>query len=177
MKAVRKITAIFDRTNNLLAVLAGVLVVFIMLGTAADVLARYLLGTSILWMFEIVEYSLLFITFLAAAWLLREEGHVKMDLVLNRLKPGASTLLNIITSILSALICLVITWYGVEISWSNFQKGIVLGTILEPPKFILLAIIPVGSFLLFIQFLRRSYGYLVSRRAALDEARSLRGNP
>lgn len=169
MKLLTKITVIFDGAIDFLALLAAVLLVFIMLGTVTEVTVRYLLGGAIKWMMETVEYSLLFITFLATTWLLKTEGHVIMDVVLDRLKPRTQALTNMITSILGAIVCLVIAWYGVEVTWSNFQRGIVLGTVLEPPIFIILSIIPVGSFLLFIQFLRRTYRYLRMWRESLNQ--------
>ena len=102
----------------------------------------------------------MFLTLLGATWLLKLEGHVKMDLLVNQLNPRTQALLNIITSILGAIICLVIAWYGTEVTWSQFQKGITYPTVLEPPVFIILSVIPIGYFLLFIQFLRRTYSFL-----------------
>lgn len=173
MKLLTKITAIFDGTIDFLALLAAMLLAFIMLGTVTEVAVRYLLGGSIKWMMETVEYSLLFITFLAAAWLLRSEGHVIMDVIINRLKPRTQAQTNMITSILGMVICLVVAWYGAEVTWSNFQRGIVLGTVLEPPIFIILSIIPVGSFFLSVQFLRRTYHYLRKWRESPNQEKRL----
>ena len=159
-----KVKSIFDRTNSLLAILASVLLAFIALSLCYDITMRYLLGRTLPWLFEVSEYSLLWITFLGAAWLLRREGHVKMDLILNRLKPRTQAIVNIITSIVSALVCLLITWYSAKVTWHFFQTGSFLLSYLEAPKWPIMIIIPVGSFLLFIQFLRRTYGYLVRWR-------------
>ena len=82
-----------------------------------------------------------------------------MELVLTRLSPKTQVILNIITSLLGAIVCLVAAWYGIQATWDNFQVGSMFGTLLWTPKFIIMAIIPVGYSLLFIQFLRRSYGY------------------
>ena len=88
-----------------------------------------------------------------------------MDLVLAQLKPKPQAMVNIITSIIGAIVFLVIAWYGIDISWFAFQEGHFMVTLWEPPKWPILAIIPVGSFLLSIQFLRRAYGYLRSWEA------------
>jgi TRAP-type C4-dicarboxylate transport system permease small subunit len=96
------------------------------------------------------------------AWVLKIEGHVKIDLVVNRLNPRNQCLVNSITSILGAITCLVLLWYGTKVSWELFERGTITNTILELPSAPLFAIVPIGSFLLFIQFLRRSYGYLKS---------------
>jgi TRAP-type C4-dicarboxylate transport system permease small subunit len=96
------------------------------------------------------------------AWVLKIEGHVKIDLVVNRLNPRNQCVVNSITSILGAITCLVLLWYGTKVSWEFFERGTITNTILELPSAPLFAIVPIGSFLLFIQFLRRSYGYLKS---------------
>ena len=168
MKLLKKAAAIFDRTNDLLILLAAVLLIFIMLGIIADILLREF-GVALIWMFEITEYSLLFITFLGAAWLLKREGHIVMDMVLNRLNLGTRSRLNIITSIIGAITCLVVAWYGARITWEYFALGYTLNTDLRPPQAPIMAIIPVGCFLLFIQFLRRARGYLGNRSISPDQ--------
>ena len=120
---------------------------------------RYFLKMPQVWVVEITEYTLLVITFLGTAWVLKREGHVKVDLVLNRLKPRAQAFINIITSVVSALVLLVVAWYGLRISWDYFQKGIFELSMLDIPKAPIMVVIPIGSILLLIQFLRRAYGY------------------
>ncbi len=164
MKILKKFTSIIDNTNYLLAILAGLLIIFLMLTVTYEVVVRYFLGQSLIWTVEITGYILLYVTFLSAAWLLGREEHVKMDLVLNRLSPKAQAILNTITSVIGAIICLIIVWFGIKVTWQFYQLGYLATSELRPPQFLIILIIPVGSFLLFIQFLRRSYGYLISWR-------------
>ena len=161
MKSLTKIIAIFDRLIDVLVFLACVLLICATLLVGADVVLRYFLGRPIVWSVEITEYSLLYIAFLGAAWLLKKEGHVRVDVVLNQLNPRNQALLNTITSIFGAMVCLVIAWYSAETTWDHFVRGIPAMETLHTPYFIILGIIPIGSFLLFIQFLRRTYGYLI----------------
>ena len=160
MNLLNKVANIFDRTIDVATLLAGILIIFMMLSVGADVVLRYFLGRPIGWVKEVAEYILLYIPFLVAAWVLRREGHVKMDFVLNRFSPKTQSMVNAITSLISAVICFLLTWYGVKTTWYFFQVGYVTPTVLRVPKFIIIAVIFVGSFLLFIQFLRRTYSYL-----------------
>ncbi len=169
MKLVRGVTAIFDSIVSLFGTLVVVLLIFMMLAVSTEVVMRYFLNRPPIWVIEVTEYSLLYITFLGAAWLLRKEGHVKVDLVLTRLKPGTQAFLNATTSALCAIACLILAWYGVKVTWDHFQTGYFLSTILRPPSFAIVLIIPVGSFLLFIQFLRRMYHYLESWRTSREQ--------
>lgn len=164
MKLRMGVNLVLDRINDLLAFLAAIILVFITLAICWGVASRYFLNRAVAGLFEITEYSLVFITFLGAAWLLRAEGHVKMDILLTRLNPKTQALLNVITSVFAAIPCLFLTWFGARLALHYFQEGIRLPTELEPPAYLLYAIIPIGSLLLFIQFLRRSYGYLMTWR-------------
>lgn len=164
-----KVDTIFNRVLDVFALLAAALLIFILFSVSAGVVTRYFMGRPLQWVIELSEYSLLYITFLAATWLLRKEGHVKIDIILNRLKPRAEGLLNSITSIFAAVICLPLVWYGARLTWEYFQMGRFHDTPLQFPQAFVLGIIPLGSFLLFIQFLKRTYGYLKSRRVPTDK--------
>ena len=168
MRLLKKVTAIFDHTNDLLSYFACVLLYFIMFGVLSTIILR-LLGTSLVWMFESLKFALVWITFLGAAWLLKREGHVKMELLLSRLNPRNRGLLISITSVIAAISCLVIAWYGAMMTWDYYQIGFTTRSTWRPLVAPIMVIIPVGSFLFFIQFLRRAYGNLGEWRASADK--------
>ncbi|MFC2068054.1 TRAP transporter small permease [Chloroflexota bacterium] len=167
MKLIRKIGSFFDGTISLLGYLSGAVIIFIMLAIGYDVFMRYFLSRPQAWVLEVTEYCLLYMAFLGTSWVLAKEGHVKMDLVLERLKPRTQYMVNIITSIIGAIVFLIIAWYGAQVTWQNFQGGYIIPSWLMPPKALILVVIPVCSFLFSMQFLRRSYGYLGRWRDAI----------
>jgi len=156
--------ALFDRILNLLAFLAAALIAFMMLSVCFEVIMRYFFNRPTSWVLETAEILLLYIAFLPAAWLLREEGHVRMDLVLVRLKPRHQAWVNMITSILAALVFSVIIWYGTQVTWDHFQTGEFEPTLLKIPNAYFSVVIPVCSFFFFIQLLRRIRSYMRSWR-------------
>ena len=166
MKLLAKAATGFDRIQDIFATLAAIIVAFLMLLVGVDVVLRYFFSAPILWRSEVVEHALVYITFLVAAWLLRRERHIKMDIVLTRLNPGTQTVINIITSTICALLCLLLVWYGTKVTCDHLQKGWFTYTTMEFPVWIMEVIVPVGSLLLFIQFLRRSYGYFRTWRTS-----------
>lgn len=160
-----KTGAIFDYVIDATAGVAGGLVIVLMLIMCYEVAMRYFFRQPPVWAIEVCEYLLLLLTFLGAAWLLKMGGHVRVDIILGRLNPKAQTLLNIVTSGLGVIICLLLAWYGGKTTWDHFQRGILVAKTLTIPKAPLLAFISVGCFLLSIQFLRQTYGYIRSWRA------------
>jgi len=172
MKLLRKACTIFDRGIDIFAFSAAILMAFIMLSVTAEVVLRYFFQSPMLWVIEVTEYCLLWLTFLAATWVLRREGHVVMDLLVNRLNSKKLAMVNMFTSIAGAAICLVIAWYGVKVTVDLLQRDHVFMSILRPPSYILFLIIPIGSLMLVAQFLRRAYGYLRDWGALLTGEKS-----
>jgi len=141
---------------NTMALLAGLILIFILLAVCTDVIMRYFFNSPIIWVSEVIESLLLYITFLGSAWLLREEGHVKVDLILNMLKPKTVALLGIVSSIIGIFVSVVLSIYSSRLTWDHFERGIYTPTVMEIPIFVILLIIPIGSYMLIIQFVRRT---------------------
>ncbi len=129
----KKLAAIFDHTINAMAFLAGLLIVFATLSIGVAIASRYFLGRPIGWVVEVSAYILLYVTFLVAPWVLREEGHITIDLAIDRLNPKAKSLINFITSSIGAIVFFVLTWYGAKVTWSMFEAGYFTDTMLELP--------------------------------------------
>ena len=160
-----KAGTIFDHVIKSLTWLACALILLAILAVSVGVVMRYFFNCPIVWVLEICEYILLYIVFLGTAWVLREEGHVKVSFLVDRLSPKTQAMVNVITSILGIAGCLALSIYGTQVTWDYFQRGVPTLEFLKLPKFLVLMIIPIGSSLLTVQFLRRSYGYLRTWRS------------
>jgi len=168
-----KLGNIFDRIISSMAYLAAALIIFAFLSVAAEVFARYVFNTSIFWVHEITEYIMAFFAIMAAAWVLKKGGHVSLDFVVNFLNPRKQAAVNAATSIIGAIITFVIAWYGASSVYDHFLRGtITITKYIVIPSWPLLTVVPIGFFMLSIQFLRRSYGYLRSWRKLPEEERS-----
>ena len=160
-KVSRKAVPVLDRIMDLLAGAAGVLLILIMLLVSYLVLMRYLLGRPPGWVVEICQYMIFVLTFLAAPWLLRQGGHVRVDIVLAFLSPKVNSLLSMLTSVAGMLISFILACYAALSTWQHFTEGIPVIEILRIPKALLLAFIPIGFFLLAMEFLRQAYDHCV----------------
>jgi len=156
----KKLLSIFDRTMDVMAFLAGIILIFIMLSVCMEVIWRDFFDWPQMWVTQVTECLLLYITFLGSAWLLREEGHVKVDILLTRLKPRTGAFLGIIGSFIGVIVCVVITISGFVLSWHYFQKGMYTPTIMEIPLAAIIVIIPIGSLMLLVQFIRRTCRFI-----------------
>jgi TRAP-type C4-dicarboxylate transport system permease small subunit len=160
-----KLSSLFDLFLNLTSFLVGGVILSLMLAVCVNVLLRYIFNRPIAGVEEITEYFLLFITFIGAAWLLREEGHVKVDILLGRLSSRRQALMSAVSSLIGILISSTLVWYGGRVTWDNLQQEAYFSSILEFPKAPVFAIIPLGSSLLLIQFIRRTLQNLQNWRS------------
>lgn len=151
---------IFDRIIDALANFANMLMAFIVVLITTEVILRYFFNTGVLWASEVTEDCMLWMTFLASAWVLRKEGHVIVDLIPSRMKPRHRALLYAILSIIGIAICLVYTYYGTTTTIDLYQRHRTLSTLLRPQAWALYMIIPIGSALLTIQFYRRTNKFM-----------------
>lgn len=165
-----KVTTFLDRTIDVLFGVTCVLLGFVLLVVSLQVVLRYFFNISPVWSVEATEYALVYITFLGCAYVLKIDRHAKMDIMLAGLDPRTQHLVSLVTSILGTIVCLVFFLYGVDTTWDHFRMGTRNFTAMQLPRYPFLAVIPVGFFLLFFQFLRRAYGYWLSWRASRANA-------
>jgi TRAP-type C4-dicarboxylate transport system permease small subunit len=150
---------IFD--NIILAIfwIAGMLLFYATIGTCIDAILRYFLNRPIPWMLEITEYIMLYIPFLGAAFVLREEGHIKVDLLINHLSDRNKNRMGVITSGVGGIVMVIYTWFGAQVTLDFFKREVPSLEYLKTPMYLILMIIPIGSFFFSIQFLRQIRSY------------------
>jgi len=164
-KLIDRFHRFFDHIVDYAAFISGIVLGLVTLLVCTDIVMRYFFNKPIQGSLESSEYGLLFLTLLAAAWLVRKNKHVRMELLVNKLKPATQAYINGITSILCVLICGIVTYYGVLVVIDRFQTGHRLTTTLEPLSYPLMSIIPLCFFLLIIQFIVSAYGYFAEAKA------------
>lgn len=150
----------FDMVLDAGAGLAAVLLLGVMLVTSIKVIFRYGFHEGLVGVDQISGTMLLYITFLGAAWVLRREEHVSIDLLVAGLRPRVRRHLTVINSLIGAAICLLLAAYGTQEAFTSWQRGIRIAAEVEIPRVINLGVIPLGCLCLGLQFLRRAWGHL-----------------
>ena len=158
----------YNKIIVFLSYVAGVLLCLITLAVTAEILVRKFGNTSLPWVIECSEHALVFIAFTAAAWVLREDAHIKVDLVLSHLKKKPQAMLNVINSLLGGLLCLFITYRSALTIYDLWERHIYTVKTLEIPMAPLYSIICIGSLFLTIQFFIRTHGYFKEWRETQD---------
>ena len=147
-----------DRLTNILAILAGVYLVWIFLAIVFQVVARsvFLYGSSHI--FTFIEYGLLYITMAGAPWLVREKGHVYIEILTAAVSEQVRPILSRAVVGLVILICVIITYYGIEVTIRAFVRDEMDMRSLDMPRWMLMISMPICFGLMSLQFLRFVFG-------------------
>jgi len=143
-----------DRLTNILAILAGVYLIWIFLAIVFQVVARsvFLYGSSHI--FTFIEYGLLYITMAGAPWLVREKGHVYIEILTAAVSEQVRPILSRAVVGLVILICVIITYYGIEVTIRAFVRDEMDMRSLDMPRWMLMISMPICFGLMSLQFLR-----------------------
>ena len=152
----QRLDRLFDHLLTFFAVVASVLLVGMMLATVLKVAMRATLNHGILGIDQISGTLMVYITFLGAAWVLRKDGHVTVDIAIAALPDRGRAMVLVVASLVAAVACLAVAWYSASTVALSLRRGVVVAAELEIPRAVNLVVIPIGTFLLGIQFLRRA---------------------
>lgn len=145
---------LLDRLVGLGEALAAVLTAAIMLSVVAGVIMRALFNAPMAWVIELSGAALLYITFLATAYLAKRNEHVRLEIIDEILPERAVRALDIFADLASLAVAAVLTYASAIITWNDFQSGIHTGGFFRVERWQVEVIIPVGSFLLVLQLVR-----------------------
>ena len=155
---------LFDKLLNVMAVLAGVILVFIVGAVCYTIGMRYFFRQTTIWIMQTTEYALLWIVFLATTWLLREGGHITTDIIYVHLNEKTKAYLDATMFFIGGLACAVMLYFGITYMYECITCNVTDVRAVTVPKSAVFVIIPIGSLLLTIQFLRMAWNRLSAAR-------------
>ena len=144
---------IVDGINEIIGKGASWLTLLLVLIVCFDVFARYLLGQSSVGVQEL-EWHIFAVIFLAAAaFTLKYDGHVRVDVIYTRFGERTKAWVNLIGTILFLIpLCLVVIWSSHNFIINSFlmnETSPNAGGL--PARYLLKALIPVSFFLLLLE--------------------------
>jgi C4-dicarboxylate transporter DctQ subunit len=148
---------ILDNILAILALLAGLLLLFITFSIAYTIFSRYFNIPGPIWAVQFTEYSLLWMTLLGTAWVLKRHKHVSVDLLTSRLSAKTKVYYDLAHSVMGIAVSGILCWYGTVVTWGQYQRGVVDIQVVDIPKYLVLMIIPIGFLVLVGQFLRKFF--------------------
>ncbi len=137
-----------------MAIAAGFLMAAMMVVICLDVVLRNLGYQSSAHFFTFTEYALLAVPCLGAPWLVREKGHIYVEIVLMYLRPRARKILMYLIAVVCIAVCAVLAWYGLEVTLRDFLQNEKDVRSLDMPRWMVVGFIPLSFAMMGIEFLR-----------------------
>ncbi len=152
-----------ERPARWLAYLSALLILSMSLWITYDVVTRNLFGWASPWAFDLSEYSLVWMTFLAAPWILLRDGHVRVEILIDALGPRPQRAIGIAVSAVGLAACAVLAWRTGIAAVEYAQNDVRVGRIWNIPRIYPYVAVPFGSAALTLAFAARLLTYLGER--------------
>ena len=137
-----------------MAWLAGLLIAAMMVVITIDVVVRNLGYQSSAHFFTFTEYALLIVPCLGAPWLVREKGHVYVEIIFTYLRPRQRAALRTLIAMVCIVVCLVLAWYGVEVALRDYVGNEKDVRSLDMPRWMIVSFVPLSFLMMAIEFAR-----------------------
>ena len=164
MKAIIKFGREMRRVINWLCSLGhllGEIAVFLLLGIVSyTVVMRYVFNNPPTWGEEIGCYIFIFIVWIALGGILKDDHHIVLDLVVDRISSKKQIWLKIATSVVGLIFCLILSWYAARYTLFQYRFNLQSTTLLSVPMWIPYMFIPLGAILISLQYLVKIAEYI-----------------
>lgn len=113
----------FDAVLVTLAVVAGVILSALALVVPVDVMLRFFFTHSITGLTDVIESTLMASVFLAAPWVLRNNGHVAVEIFVQSTPARVQSAMRAAACLIGAALSFVVTSYAIIAVIAAFQRG------------------------------------------------------
>ena len=142
-----------DRFNGAVGRGATWLALIVVLLQFSVVVLRYMFGAGSIWLSESIVYGHAAMLMLAAAWTLKDGGHVRVDVFYEDASPRTKAWINLLGSLLLLVpFMVVLLWFAlpyVARSWTILERSRETSGI--PAVFLLKTLIPVFAVMMALQ--------------------------
>jgi len=151
---IRRIVSVYTGMLYAMAWVAGATLLWLMVSVILSVLMRNAGLQPFAWLFTSAEYGLLYMTMLGAPWLVREKGHVHIELVTAVLPAWLRNIVSRLVALLCVLVCLVLAYKGYEFCLTNIQRNDFDVRAYYFPKWMLSIAFPISFGFMTVEFFR-----------------------
>jgi C4-dicarboxylate transporter, DctQ subunit len=155
-----------DRAEEAFAFAAGALV-FVGVGTVVfEVSVRYVAGRSFPLVLELNAIFMLYIPFLAGAWVLRRGGQITIDIADGILHGWVRHAADAVVTLIGFVTSAVIAYYGLVLTLEAHRRGLATLAVVRIPEWSVMIAVPAGATLFALEFFRQFCQALQGRRVA-----------
>ncbi len=154
----RPLIRLYDYVLYGMAFIAAATLIWLLVSVVLSVAMRNLGLQPFAWLFTSSEYGLLYMTMLGAPWLVREKGHVHIELVTAALPDNLRRIVSRIVAAACVAVSLILAWYGLELLLTNIERNDYDVRAYFYPRWLLTISFPIAFSFMAIEFARFVFG-------------------
>ncbi|TRY25960.1 TRAP transporter small permease [Brevibacillus sp. LEMMJ03] len=132
---------------------AGILIVVTTGMIFYEIVSRSLFDAPTTWATELSVYAIIGSCFIGAAYAVRTDAHIKVDLLLHNVPAAARRWLLIVSALLGLAFSLLFAVFGWEHVKRSMELGFTSTSLLQIPMYMPEMLLPIGGTLLSLAFL------------------------
>ncbi|MFC4557922.1 TRAP transporter small permease [Virgibacillus kekensis] len=150
----KKINSIFDKVERASLFISKCGLFAMMVLVSSDAIGRYFFNSPIVGTYEFVEMYLMMITiFLSMSYVMKIGGHIRLDIVIDRLAKSVQMKLNFFYYLIAAVWMFFIGYYGMQITIEAWAKDLTQSGIVSFPLWLSYIWVPIGAFLFSVRLI------------------------
>lgn len=151
MEIIEKFIQIVERLNTWIGRFSCNLIFVFMLLMVYEVIARYFFESPTIWVHEVCGYIFAAYIALTGGWVLKEKGHVAVDIIYQFFPQKLKQLADILVSLVALFMFIVLFWQGYKFAWHAFSTGQHSHTLFGPPLWPVKTMLPAGALFFILQ--------------------------
>lgn len=155
VKSIDQTFLFVDKINLWTGRIVSYLAMVMMLTIMYEVVSRYFFNAPTLWSTELNIYLLCAYVLLSGGAIMRESGHVRVDLLWASLSKRGQAMADIATSVLLFAFCTALIWKGAELAIRSLVDGRSSAEAMAWPLYPSQMAVPLGGILLALQSLAK----------------------
>ena len=138
-----------------------------------QIVGRYISADlALTWGEELSVYVIIWAGLLTASQLVRDDGHVRADIILRMLKPEHQRWVEVVNCLLAIIFCGGLTWFGWQCTVDAYEIDERSMTSLAFPMWIYYASLPTAAGLMTLRYVIRFYQWAFAFDPARMEVQS-----
>src|SRR3954452_12145325 len=111
------------RWENLFGAIAIAILAAAGILICVDVLLRYAFNRPLVGGIEIIEYALVYITFLGASWAVPRGAHIDIDVAVQAMPKFWQRICAFLSNLIALGVAIVLTVFGAWVTWISYSRG------------------------------------------------------
>ncbi len=167
-RLINRVAKLWGFTNHIHSVgiiLASISLTLMTLVVCYEVVLRYVFNNPTTWGLDMAEFGMVACGFLGASYVLARGRHVRVELLISRLRPKPRLVLEFLSSIIMLIYFMVLLWQGWAMTWRSYTLNWYTPDLAEIPIWPAQSIIPFSAFLLCLAVIDQIVSYIRAWRA------------